>query len=112
MSKSFFRTPKDYDGTDPTGKQIQQLIPNFLRHLSESYKDRGDLILVAWSDIIGPKLAPMTKAVSFEEGVLHVKVKNSTLYSLLSQHEKTRLLKCLKDRFPSVMIRNIVFRIG
>jgi len=98
--------------TEPTNKSIQQVLPGLLRRIGEVYKDRPDLILAAWPQIIGEKLAPMTKAVRFDEGVLIVKVKNSTLYSLLSQHEKFRLLQCLRERFPSVAIRNIIFRIG
>ena len=112
MTKNKYRTPKNYDGTEPTGRQIRHLLPNFLNEIGEIYKERPDLVLVGWVEIIGDKLAPMTEAVSFESGVLTVKVKNSTLHSLLSQHEKARLLKSLKDKFPSVTIRNIMFRIG
>ena len=93
-------------------KTLQDLLPKFLEKITKIHEERGDLILAAWPEVIGEKLAPMTKAVSFERGVLKVKVKNSTLYSLLSQHEKLRLLKSLKDRFPRTEIHNIVFRIG
>lgn len=76
------------------------------------HRDRPDLILEAWPEIIGEKLAPMTKPMAFERGILTVKVSNSTLYSLLSQHERGRLLACLRQRFPAVEIKNIYFRIG
>lgn len=68
--------------------------------------------MAAWPAIIGPKLCQMTKAVSFEEGTLTVLVKNSTLYSLLVKHDKMRILKLLRDKFPNTTINNIVFRIG
>ena len=58
---------------------------------------------------MGEKMAPMTKPVSFADGVLTVKVKSSTLYSLLVAHEKPRLLGRLKEKFS---IRNLVFRVG
>jgi len=106
------RLPRHYDGIQPTGKSIQQLLPHIMRKVSSDYKEQPTLILAAWSKVLGEKLAPMTEAVSFEKGVLVVKVKNSSLYSLLSQHEKSRLLKSLKEMFPSVTIRNIIFRIG
>ena len=101
-----------YSGTEPTHRQIRQLLPRFLNQINRVYEDKPNLILAAWAEILGEKLAPMTKAESFEEGMLKVKVKNSTLYSLLSQHERPRLLRCLRERFPSVQIRNIIFRIG
>jgi len=107
-----FRTPRNYDGIQPTGKHIQQLLPELLKQVGEVYQDRPDLILAAWAEVIGERFAPMARAVSFHSGILTVKVKNSTLHSLLSQTEKPRLLKSLREKFPSVAIRNITFRIG
>lgn len=74
------------------------------------YDDRPDLILASWAEIIGPTFAPMTEAISFYDGILTVKVKNSTLYSLLSQHEKNRLLKNLREKFPRTQIKTLHFR--
>ena len=54
----------------------------------------------------------MTQAVAFADGVLVVKVKNSTLHSLLSQNDKLRILTMLRQKFPRVEIHNICFRIG
>ena len=100
------------DPTSRTNQELADLLPKFLNSIGALHRDRPDLIVAAWPDIIGAKLAPMTKAVSFENGVLTVKVNNSTLYSLLSQHERGKLLKCLREKFPSVGIKNIHFRIG
>lgn len=100
------------NGSDLTNKQMKDLLPKVMSKIGLVYHDRPDLILAAWPQIIGEKLASMTKAISFEKGILFVKVSNSTLYSLLSQHERGRLLKSLRERFPSVEIKNIHFRIG
>ncbi|MES2344748.1 MAG: DUF721 domain-containing protein [Chlamydiota bacterium] len=97
---------------ESTNKQIALLLPKLLSNLGKRCQDRPDLILASWSGIVGEKLAPMAQAVSFSEGVLTVRVKNSTLYSLLMQHEKTRLLKQLREKFPAAAIRNIIFRMG
>lgn len=106
------RTPKNYDGTKVTTRHVSELLPLVLGEIGELYSARPDLVLAAWPEVIGPKLALMTQAVSFNEGVLLVKVKNSSLYSLLSQHDKQRILNSLRSRFPRVEIRNVVFRIG
>lgn len=108
----YHRTPKNYDGTAGTCKQMQDLLPKALCQIGEVYKERPDLIIAAWPELMGKSLAPMTQAISFVNGVLTVKVKNSTLYSLLSQHEKPKLLKSLREKFPNVIVNNIVFRIG
>ena len=110
--KSIERTPKNYDGTQGTTKQLCHMLPQVLEKMGRNFKDRPDLILAYWPELIGERLAGMTEAVSFIDGVLTVKVKNSSLYSLLSAHEKPRLIKALQAKFPSTSIRNIIFRIG
>ncbi len=107
-----YRTPRYYDGIRPTGREIRHLLPEILRKIGAEFEDRPDLVLAAWPQIIGEKLAPLTEAISFTEGLLTVKVKNSTLLSLLSQHERPRILKSLQQKFPSITIKSIVFRMG
>jgi hypothetical protein len=106
------RTPKNYDGTAITTHRMSDLVSQIVHQIRSNYKDRPDLVLAAWPEIIGSKLAAMTQAVSFTDGVLHVKVKNSTLHSLLSQNDKTRIMASLKTKFPHIQLKNIVFRIG
>ena len=110
--KRVSRTPRYYDGVRPTSRQIRHLLPEILGQIGAEFQERPDLILAAWPEIIGEKLAPQTQAISFHEGILTVKVKNSTLLSLLSQHERPRLLKSLQQKFPSITIKGIAFRIG
>lgn len=106
------RVPRNYDGPKVTSRQLKDLLPELLKAIGNNYAERGDLVLASWPEIIGPKLAFMTQAISFEAGVLTVRVKNSTLYSLLVQHDKMRILKTLRDKFPKTTINNILFRIG
>lgn len=110
--KGFFRTPKNYQGTRPTGKTLSEVMPYVMDAIHGACEEKPDLIMQAWPKIIGDKLAPMTKAVSFERHVLHVTVNNSSLLSLLSRYEKYKLLTSLKEMFPSIEIRDIRFRIG
>lgn len=112
MIKSTKRTPKNYDGTRVTNHTLNDLLPSILAQIGERHELRPDLLLAAWPEVIGAKLAGMTRALSFRDEVLVVAVRNSTLYSLLHQHEKHRLLKALREKFPQVPIKNILFRIG
>ena len=100
------------NGSESTNRQIKDLLPQVLGSIGAMHRERPDLIVAAWPHVIGEKLAPMTRAVTFDKGVLFVKVSNSTLYSLLERHERGRLLKCLREKFPAVEIKNIHFRIG
>lgn len=96
--------------TPPTNKLLQNVLPRVMRKIYSQQEQRGDLILAAWPEVIGQKFSPMTEAVSFVDGVLTVRVKNATLYSLLARHERTRLLFELKKRFPKAKIQQLLFR--
>ena len=106
------RTPRNYDGQKPTGKKLQEILPQFLSGLSEKCREAPHQVLEAWPEIVGERARQLTRAVSFEAGVLTVQVKNSTLLSLLAMHEKPRLMAAFRKRFPNLSIREIFFRIG
>lgn len=105
------RTPRDYDGTRPTSRRFTEVLPAVLEKIGDSFKDRPDLILASWPEIIGKELASMTRADSFVNGVLVVKVKNAPLHSVLHR-EKASLLARLRQKFPRVKINHLIFRIG
>jgi hypothetical protein len=111
VKKVWHRTPENYDGTKLTAHRMSDLLPLVMSQIEDTFQDRPDLILTAWPEIIGPNLVAMTQAISFVEGVLTVKVKNSTLYSLLSRYDKLTILRRLRRRFPNVSIQDIVFRV-
>ncbi len=96
----------------PTGKRLADLLPKIMSKIGKMHKVRPDLVVSAWPEVIGKRFVSMTQAVSFVEGILTVKVKNSTLLSLITAHEKPRLINKFKVKFPQVSFRNIVFRIG
>jgi hypothetical protein len=109
---SYRKNPKNYDGTKTTQHHLQNLLPAVFQGLFDRRQQRPDLILAYWPELIGPKFCQMTEALSFDEGVLTVRVKNASLYSILCQHEKSRLVTRLKEQFPKASIKTIHFRIG
>ena len=106
------RTPRNYDGIATPAKTIKELLSGVLDKIQNNNIEPTENLLRAWPSIIGPNLAKMTEAISFVDGVLTVRVKSSTLYSLLSLHEKPHLLRKLQESFPKTQVRNIFFRIG
>lgn len=103
--------PRYYDGPLPTTRHIRQLLPKILEDIGRLYHNRPDLVLAAWPDVIGSRLASMTQALTFVEGILMVKIDNSTLLSLLTR-DKPRLIQNLRDKFPGTLIKTILFRLG
>jgi hypothetical protein len=91
---------------------MADLLPGALARIDKIYQQHSDLILLAWPTLVGARLASLTQPLSFVEGVLLVKVKNSIIYSLLNQHEKTRILHLLRQKFPHVEIKTICFRMS
>lgn len=106
------RTPKNYQGIQPTGRMIKDLLPKVLHGYEKTQENKVALIFEAWPSVVGEKLAPMTEVVSYDEGIVKIKVSNSTLLSVLTGHEKGKLLAKLRECFPSVQIKTLHFFIG
>lgn len=106
------QNPKYYDGTHLTSHHVRDLLPKVLSDINSRQQERPETLIAAWPAIIGDKIAPMTRALSFREGVLTVAVKNATLFSLLNEREKGKILHRLRQTFPQIQIHNIIFRIG
>jgi len=103
------RTPRNFDGTRSPGVKIGEILPEILAGIGRKTEVPVDAVFKEWALLLGEKLAPMARPVSFVDGVLTVAVKSSTLYSLLRAHEKPRLLKKLQEKFQ---VRDLVFKIG
>jgi Dna[CI] antecedent, DciA len=112
VKKTSRRHRKGYDGTAVTTRRFGDLLPAFLSTIQIKQVERHDLILTTWQQIVDPTIARFTNPESFAEGILKVKVNNSTLYSLLTQSEKNKLLSLLRKKFPKVEIKDIFFRMG
>ena len=97
---------------EKAARMIGDVLPGMLKTLEKKITQRPDQVIAAWPTIVTREIATMTRAVSFKSGILRVCVTHSTLYSLLVEHEKTRLRARLKKKFPAVEIRDIAFRVG
>ena len=103
------RTPRHFDGTQRPGVKIDEILPGLLAEITKKTADPREAVFQEWFVVVGEKMAPLTQPVLLNDWILTVKVKSSTLYSLLRQHEKPRLLRRLQEKFP---IRDLVFRAG
>jgi hypothetical protein len=98
--------------SESTTKSISQILPSILSNIEGKYKSNPSNVLECWPSIIGNELAPMTKVVGLEKGILTVKVKSSTLYSLLNNYEKDKILKKLQSKFSEKIIHKLYFKLG
>ena len=103
------RTYRAYNGTQPSAKKMSDLLPDIVSAIGRQGRQEKEVVFAFWCTLLGEKMAPLTEPISLVEGVLTIKIKSATLYSLLSLHERPRLLKQLQEKFP---IRKLVFRVG
>ena len=103
------RTAKSYDGVPFPVHRIDQILPELLTKIAHKRALPLEKISSLWSSLLGKELASFTKVLSFSEGILLIEVQSSTLFSLLNQQEKPRLLQELQQRFS---IHDLRFRVG
>lgn len=108
MSKNISQNENDFC----IPKDISKLLPKVLLKIESKYKNNPLNVIESWPEIIGSKLAPYTKIVSFEDGILTIKVKSSTLYSLLNNYEKDKLLKKLQSIYSKKVVQKLYFKHG
>ena len=82
-----------------TNKLLKNTLPNIFSDIESKYLKNPSFIINYWPKLVGKKLAPMTKAISFENKTLYVLVKSSTLLSILKTQEKKRLLTLMQEKF-------------
>jgi len=95
-----------------TNKVVKNFLPKILLDIEKDYLKNPNSIIEYWPKIIGKKLEPMTKVISFKNNILYILVKSSTLYSILTLNEKEKLLKLMQKKFSKDVIKNIIFKIG
>ncbi len=109
---SLKRTPKNYRGVKQPQKKLDQILDFCLSKIRPENGARKEEVFKAWYAIIGHRLQAFAHPTSLYDGILMVKVKNQTLYSLLCTHEKKRLLQDLQKKFSKKIIKDIRFRMG
>ncbi len=106
------RVPKNYNGIEPTGRLLKNLLSEVMVQIDSRANGSKIEILHFWSEIVGKEMGKRTRASSFNRGVLTVHVASSALLDFLVSYEKQRILEKMKNRFPKVNFKNIIFRIG
>jgi hypothetical protein len=92
-------------------KKIADLLPDLMRKVERLQQNPPQQILLAFPDIAGEKWRVMARAVKVDKEILTIHVKNSMALSQIV-HEKSRLLRSFKEKFPSCPIQDIRFCIG
>jgi hypothetical protein len=107
------REHRPFDESKTTSRQLKDLARRYLTHLEQTLQHKPREVVTLWPEVVAQPYLKMTRAVKFEDGVLHVHVSNSALLSLLHElSERKRLVEALQKKIPEVEIKDISFRIG
>jgi predicted nucleic acid-binding Zn ribbon protein len=94
----------------PTTQHLADIARTYLADLEKRMHQNPQEILPLWAQVAG-EAGRMTQAKRFENGVLYVSVKNSTVLSMLHQ-KKAALLSALRKKCPGIQLLDIMFRFG
>ena len=75
-------------------------------------RTRENEVIDAWKQIVGEFIAAHSAPVSLRMGVLVVRVLQPALHYQFEQISKVEILRKLKQRFGTKIIREIRFRVG
>jgi len=89
-----------------------ELLPKLMQRLGLKERLHETEVLEAWSKIVGDFIAAHSAPVALREGVLYVRVLQPALHYELEQIAKIDILRKLKQRFGTKVIRDIRFRVG
>ena len=88
------------------------LLPNLMQQLGLSERLRENEVIDAWKAIVGEFIATHSQPISLRAGVLFVRVLQPALHYQFEQISKADILRKLKQRFGSKIVRDIRFRLG
>ena len=99
----------------PRGDRYQStsdVLPKIMQRLGLRERLHEAEVMEAWHHIVGEFIAVHSAPVALREGVLYVRVLQPALHYELDQVSKIDILRKLKQRFGTKVIRDIRFRVG
>ena len=88
------------------------VLPKLMQQLGLSERLRENEVMAAWKQIVGEFIAAHSAPITLRAGVLFVRVLQPALHYQFEQISKAEILRRLKQRFGTKIIREIRFRVG
>ena len=88
------------------------LLPKLLLRLGLKERLHEKDVIEAWENIVGEFIAAHSAPIALREGVLYVRVLQPALHYQFEQISKGEILRKLKQRFGTKIIRDVRFRVG
>jgi len=106
--RGYREKPAQPDRTQAVGDTLEKV----MRQLGLAERLTEGQILAAWKEIVGDWFALHTCPDRIRDGILYVRVVQSSVHYELDRNWKPKILQKLKSRFGPTRVRDIRFRIG
>lgn len=93
-------------------QSVADTLEKVMRQLGLAERLTEGQILAAWKDIVGEWFALHTCPDRIRDGVLYVRVVQSSVHYELDRNWKQRIIQKLKARFGGGKVRDVRFRVG
>jgi predicted nucleic acid-binding Zn ribbon protein len=93
-------------------QSTSDVLPKIMQQLGLRERLHEVEVMEAWHKIVGEFIAAHSAPVALREGILYVRVLQPALHYELDQVSKIDILRKLKRRFGTKVIRDIRFRVG
>lgn len=88
------------------------VLPKLMQRLGLKERLHENEVMEAWGKIVGEFIAAHSAPVALRDGILYVRVLQPALHYELEQISKIDILRKLKQRFGTKIIRDLRFRVG
>jgi predicted nucleic acid-binding Zn ribbon protein len=88
------------------------VLPNLMQQLGLKERLHEGEVIDAWNEIVGEFIASHSTPVSLKAGTLYVRVLQPALHYQFETISKADILRKLKQRFGTRVIRDVRFRVG
>lgn len=95
-----------------TYKPVSETLAKVMAGLGLKDRLREEEVLQAWGEIVGEFIAANSSPQSLKDGILYIRVLQSTVHFELDRIWKPQIIKKFKDRFGTRAVRDIKFRLG
>jgi len=109
---SEWRGCREYIPRPDRAQAVGDTLEKVMRQLGLQERLTESQILAAWKDIVGDWFALHTCPDRIRDGVLYVRVVQSSIHYELDRNWKPKIIQKLKARFGPSRVRDIRFRIG
>lgn len=93
------------------GSHVGDAVRKFLAKVGMISQLDEQVIAAAWHEIVGDFIANHSAPDRIQNGILHIRVTQTTVLFELERNCKGRILRNLQERFGKTVVRDLKFRI-